>query len=278
MKPVWTTLSGLLVAPLALSFATALAPRPAHAADTTGIEHIKQCSRKNIPEPGAIRAMRFTSRDRVGNTQVTRVRISGKRAEDGSRRALARFISPPEMADTLLLMIERDGTNELYFKTPELPEPKLISGRDQSLTLFGSDFSYEDFQHLQSFNRPGHSKQLADSKVSGRDVWVVETQPEDTASSAYESIVTSIDKKTCIALKIEMYGPGGRVRKVMNVDPNQIQKRGDVWIAHHAMMKDVRDYTETQLLVESVETHVDFPADRFDPSSLRGADRSSTSN
>ncbi len=107
-------------------------------------------------------------------------------------------------------------------------------------------------------------------------MWVVETQPEDASSSAYESLLTFIDKETCIPLKIEMYGPGGRVRKVLNVDPNQIQKRGDVWIAHHAMMKDVRDYTETQLLVESVETHVEFPADRFDPSSLRSGPSTSS--
>ena len=270
MKPAWIILAGLLTAPLT--------PGPARAADTSGVEHIKQCSRENIPEPGAIRAMRFTSRDRVGNTQVTRVRISGKRTEDGSRRILARFVSPPELADTMLLMIERDGENEIYFKTPELPEPKLISGRDQSLTLFGSDFSYEDFQNLQSFNRPGSSKRLDDTKISGRPVWVVETRPEDPSSSAYESILTFIDQETCIALKIEMYGPGGRVRKVLNVDPNQIQKRGDVWIAHHAMLKDVRDYTETQLLVESVETHVEFPADRFDPSSLRNVSSPSPSN
>ncbi|MBW2280183.1 MAG: outer membrane lipoprotein-sorting protein [Deltaproteobacteria bacterium] len=273
MKPAWTTPAGLLVATFALSMgallAGALTPQAARAENTSAIEHIKACARSNVPDPGAIRAMRFTSRDRVGNTKVTRVRISGKRAEDGSRRILARFLAPPEMAGTMLLMIERDGDNELYFKTPELSEPKLISGRDQAMTLFGTDFSFEDFQNLQSFNRPGHSKQLADSKVSGHDVWVVETLPEDADSSAYESVVTSIDKKTCIALKIEMYAPGGRVRKVLNVDPNQIQKRGDVWIAHHALMKDVRDYTETQLLVESVETHMDFPADRFDPSSLR---------
>jgi hypothetical protein len=257
MKSLSLVLAGLLVAPFA-----------AGAADTNSIEHISECTRANIPEPGAIRAMRFTARDRVGQTRVTRLRLEGKRAPDGSRRLLARFVAPPEMEGSMLLMIERDGENELYFKSPDLPEPKRINGPDQSLNMFGTDFTYEDFQNLQSFNRPGLSKQLLDSKVSGRPVWVVETLPASNSGSGYKSIVTSIDQATCLPLKIEMFGKDGRIRKVLSVDPNQIAKRGSTWIAHHALMKDVRDYTETQLLVESVEVHVEFAEQHFQLSSL----------
>lgn len=257
MKSVPIILAGLLATPFAAS-----------AADTSGIEHIAECSRANIPEPGAVRAMRFTSRDRVGQKRVTRLRLEGKRAADGSRRLLARFVAPPEMEGAMFLMIERDGENEIYFKSPDLPEPKRINGPDQSLNMFGTDFTYEDFQNLQSFNRPGVSKRLLDAEVSGRPVWVVETLPDSESSSGYKSIVTSVDKLTCLPLKIEMFGPNARIRKILSVDPNQIVKRGPTWIAHHALMKDVRDYTETQLLVESVDVHVEFDEDHFQVSSL----------
>ena len=257
MKSISLILAGLLATPFA-----------ARAADTTGIEHIAECSRANIPEPGAVRAMRFTSRDRVGQKRVTRLRVEGKRAADGSRRLLARFVAPPEMEGSMLLMIERQGENEIYFKSPDLPEPKRINGSNQSLNMFGTDFTYEDFQNLQSFNRPGVSKRLLDSEVAGRPVWVVETLPESESGSGYKSILTSVDKETCLPLKIEMFGPNARVRKVLSVDPNQIAKRGSTWIAHHALMKDVRDYTETQLLVESVDVHVDFPEEHFQLSGL----------
>lgn len=258
MKSISLVVAVLLAAPLA-------------AAETNGIEHIAECSRDNVPEPGAIRAMRFTSRDRVGQKRVTRVRMEGKRAADGSRRMLVRFIAPPEMEGSMFLMIEREGNNEIYFKSPDFPEPKRINGPDQSLSMFGTDFTYEDFQNLQSFNRPGVSKRLLDAEVSGRPVWVVETLPASAAGSAYKSIVTSIDKESCLPLKIEMYEDNARVRKVLSVDPNQIIKRGPTWIAHHALMKDVRDYTETQLLVESVEVDVDFPEDHFQIGALSQA-------
>ena len=268
MKPIslipCLALGGLLASRI-------LVPADANGADTGGVEHIKECSRENIPEPGAVRAIRFVSRDRLGSKRVTRLRLEGKRAADGSRRMLAVVVEPVEMEGAMLLLIERDGNNEIYFKSPDLPEPKLISMSDQSLSMFGTDFSYEDIQNLQRFNRPGVSKRLPDSQVSGRPVWVVETLPEAGSGSAYSSIVTSIDKQTCIALKIEMFGDNHRVRKVLNVDPNQIVKRGPTWIAHHAILKDMRDYTETQMLVDSADVHVQFPEDHFQVGSLRPA-------
>ena len=260
-----------LAASLAVLLTVALVPAPGQTADTQGVEHVAECSRNNIPEPGAVRALRFESRDRVGNKRVTRVRIEGKRAEDGSRRILARFLAPDDMKDALLLMIERDGENEIYFKSPELAEPKRINGPNQTLSLFGTDFTYEDFQNLQQFNRPGLSKRLSDSEVSGRPVWVVETLPAAESGSMYKSLVTFVDKETCIALRVEMFGDDGRARKILNVDPNQIVKRGPVWIAHQAIMKDLRDYTETQLLVETVDVHVEFAEDNFQVGSLRSA-------
>jgi hypothetical protein len=258
-----------LIACLVTSSALMLGAATASAADTSAVEHIKECSRANVPEPGSLRAVRFVKRDRIGHTRVTRLRMEGKRTEDGSRRILAVVIEPDEMKDAMLLIIERDGENEIYFKTPEMPTPKKINAADQSLSMFGTDFTYEDIQNLQRFNRPGVSKRLADDRVGGRPVWVVETLPEADSGSGYRSIVTSIDKATCMPLQIKMYGDGTRVRKILNVDPNQIAKRGDTWIAHHVIMKDMRDYTETQMLVDSADVHVDFPDDHFRLESLR---------
>ena len=231
-------------------------------------EEVARCLEDNMPEPDSIRALRVVARDRTGAERVTVVKLYGARSDEGYRQLLLRFIEPADVAGAAFLMLERPEQNETYFKPGPDQPPKRITGAGSSMALFGSDFSYEDFEYLHGFTRPGETKRLEDAAIDDRAVYVLETRPSAEAQSAYQTIVAFVDKETCIPLRMEMFEVGGRLRKVLSVNPSQVMKRGPVWIAHRALMRDIRDYTTTQLLVDSTEQD-SLPDETFSVEALR---------
>ena len=221
---------------------------------------VTACIQRNVPEPDSIRAIRLTSRDRQGSETVTVVKMYGRRNDSGMRQLLIQFREPVDVRGTSLLILEREDENEIYFASPEFPKPKRIAGSNKASRLFGSDFSYEDFEYLEGFRQAGDWKRLEDRKLGDRDCYVAEIRP---MTSGYERILSYVDQKTCVPLKMKFYEAGGSLRKELTTNPQYIQQKGSVWIAHMALMEDLRDFTTTQLLVDSTVQDVLLPTDMF---------------
>jgi hypothetical protein len=246
----------------ALLLALLLAVPALAVADDSGKE-ITDCAARNVPEPDSVRALRLSYHGKEGAERVTVLRTFGRRTDAGLRQLLVRFIKPDDIRGTEFLLLERKDGNDIYFASPDLGPAKHISGRGRSATLFGTDLSYEDFEHMHGFNRPGESKRLPDETLSERAVYVVETRPADPESSAYESVLSYVDKQTCVALRIEFFEAGGRIRKELVANPDWVRKEGPVWMAHMALMRDLRELTTTQLLVDSSDHGVDLTPEMF---------------
>lgn len=221
---------------------------------------------RNVAEPSSVRAVRISSRDRAGTDRVTLIRIFGRRTEEGHRQLLVRFVEPEDVAGSAFLMLERDGPNEMYFRSSEIPKAKRIAGAGRALALLGTDFSYEDFEHLMAFRRPEESKRLEDEVIRERPVYVVEARP--TEGSAYERIVTYVDKETCVALRMELYEAGRGLRKRLMVNPNAVRKLGDIWVPQLALMEDELNFTSTVFMVDSSQQDTSLTAADFTPEAL----------
>ncbi len=229
-----------------------LVPGAASEAGTTEAE-IAACVQRNAPQSDSIRAVRISSKDRTGEERETLIKIYSRPQEDGLRRVSVEFIEPEDLKGASFLMLEREGPNEMYFRTAKDAKAKRVSGAARSLGLFGSDITYEDFEHLMAFRRPEESKRLPDETHRDREVYVVETR---SADSSYDRIVTSIDKERCVALRAELYEKGKGLRKELSVNPNRVLKRGAVWVPQVAVMTDLRDGTSTMFLIDSTEQDV----------------------
>jgi hypothetical protein len=166
-------------------------------------------------------------------------------------------------------MLEREGENEIYFKSTEFPEVKRIRATGRSAGIFGTDFSFEEFEEFRGFRQPGEWKRLEDAVIGNRPVYVVEAHPSDDANSAYERIVSFIDQERCVALRIEFYEVGDRLRKELIVNPNQVFERNSVWVAHMAVMRDIRQFTTTQFLVDTTEHGEAAPDSMFTVEALQ---------
>jgi hypothetical protein len=209
--------------------------------------------KRNIPPRSSAQTVEFTAVDRIGGEKASRAKIWGKRLEDGMRRLKLKFLAPPYLRSSELLLIETDGSPDAFLYTPELRRPKRITGSGGGGTLFGTDFSYEDFERWQLFNRPGLTERRPDATVEEQPVYVLWTRPADEANSQYEKIETYVHRETCVVLKSDSYEPGNRLRRVLSADPKSLLEEGGIWIATELVMRDVRDETHTRVVVEEIE-------------------------
>ena len=96
---------------------------------------------------------------------------------------------------------------------------------------------------------------------------VLETRP-DPGSSAYERVVLSVDKKTCVPLEVRAYENDRGPRKVFTADPSQIFPVGAAFVPHAVELRDQRDGRHTDLRVETVTPLPRLPDEFFHPAGL----------
>ncbi len=217
------------------------------------VAEVQTCIKRNIPKTTSEQLVEFTAVDRVGGERVSRAKIMGKLFDDGLRRLLLRFTKPLDMRGAALLMVETEsGANDMFLYSPELRNVKRVTAAGVGGTLFGTDFSHEDFELWQQPNKPGSQERLPDARIGEREVYVLATRPEAGSGSSYERVVSYVDRETCVVLKSESYEPGDRLRKVLTASPETIIEEGGIHVASELTMQDVRDETQTTVIVEDL--------------------------
>jgi len=246
------TLSSLGIAALALG---------APAASATTDAEVKACIERNTPEPENVRAVRITRRDpRAGSKRIIVLRLFGRRAPDGGRQLLVRFLEPEDIRGASILLLEREGASEVYMASPELPKPQRVRSTDRAGLLFGTDVSFEDLEWLEGFRVASALERKADAKEGLHDAYVMETHPDD---SAYSRVLSYVDKETCLPLRMELFGANGRLRKEVTTDRRAHVRHGDAWVAHDMLVRDVRDLTSTHFMTDTHQQDVLLPDNLF---------------
>jgi len=235
-------------------------------------EEIKACVVRNTPDASHVQAIELVSRDRVGTERRTRAHIYGRIDAQGYRRILARFTEPEELQGAAFLFIERKDANELVVRSEELEKVKRVTGREMLGSIAGTDLTYEDFERLTALNRPSSPKRLPDAEIDGRPAFALESRPAEPEASAYERVTHYVDRATCLVLRVELYEKGGRLRKVVEAQPDRFREFGSVWVAQEVVLRDLRDETQTTLLVESFDMDADIPTATFTVEALEKGD------
>lgn len=231
--------------------ALALCVHPAFAATDA---EVAACIERNVPGPDNVRAVRITRSDpRSGSKRIITLRMYGRKTSTGGGDLLVRFSDPPDVRGASLLLLDREGASEVFMASPEFPEPKRVTTSNRGAALFGTDISFEDLEWLEGLRVPDASERKADSKEGLREVYVVESHPED---SAYGKVVSYVDKDTCLPLRLELFDNAGRLRKEMTSDPRSHILHDGRWVAHELLVRDVRDLTSTHFMVDSHEQDV----------------------
>ena len=253
---------------IAAGFVFALAgPLPGLAADRS-IEEIQACVKKNLPERSARQDLSLLIRDGTGQEQTIEAELFWKRAEDGRSRVLLRVAAPPDLRGSAFLLIEREGSSDMFSYLPELGKVRRITGRTVSGSLFGSDFSYEDIERLQSLATQAKLEKLADAEVAGRATWVLTAPIPPESGSKYQRVVTFIDQQTCVALKTELMAGPEQVSKEVVIAPDQVKAEGTRFIPREILARSLEGSSETRLRVEKVEFDVALSDSLFSEAAL----------
>jgi hypothetical protein len=248
-----------------------LCPHPAAAqvAAHDAVQEVVACMSRNLPKKSSQQTVHFTTVDRIGGQREFRGKLLAIRGSDGARRAKLCVNKPPEMRGSEILSVENVSSSpETFVYTIELRKPTRITSETAGGSVFGTNFSYEDFQRWQLLNRPGTMERLPDSEIDGRPVFVLQTKPGASAETEYSKVLSYIDKKTCVVLKSESFETGDRLRKVLTARPGQMLEKGGIFAPSEIVIKDVRGETTTTVEVEDLDVDGALDERSFEVSSL----------
>jgi len=230
-------------------------------------EIVRTCVEKNMPKTTAVQAIELTARDRSGYEQVLLADVYWKRDADNRSRLLMHFEEPADVRNARFLIIENQPQNDMYIYMPGLFKVRKITSKRISSSILGTDFSYEDYERLHGILQDQEAEQYPDDVLDGRPVYVIHSYPGDT--SGYDKIATYIDQQTCVTLKTELFERGHQLRKTLTIDPADIQPVGDIQVPRALVMRDLRDNTETRLVIREIRTGDPLDEALFDPEQLK---------
>lgn len=230
---------------------------------------VKTCVKKNFQATNSVQTIELRSKDRRGYEQVLRANSYVKRSPGKKARIMMHFNEPFDMRGARFLIIEKAPRNDMYIYMPGLMMVRKITSKRISSSILGTDFSYEDYERLHGMLSDLSSEQAADAKIGKRRVHVINSFPK--AGSGYDKITTYIDIKTCVALKAELFGKNNKLHKVLTVDARNIHRHGKIYVPHKLLMRDLRDKTETSMIVEKINMNVPLEDKLFDPKQFKKA-------
>ena len=230
-------------------------------------EVVRVCMEKNTPATSSVQSIELRARDRSGYEQVLEANTYWKRGADKHSRILMHFNEPVDIRGARFLIIENTPQNDMYMYMPGLFKVRKITSKRISSSILGTDFSYEDYERLHGVFTNMRAEQYPDEVLDGRPVHVINSYPE--GDSGYEKIKTYIDIETCVALKTELFESGHQLRKTLTVKPDDIKKAGEIYVPRTLLMRDLRDKTETRMLIQEITTDVALEDELFDPAQLK---------
>ena len=122
---------------------------PPAAAELETADAIDACYRANFPKASSTQTVSMNAKDRIGAITSSRAKLYWKRFPDDRSKVLMKFFKPAELRGAGLLMIEKAGRNDMMLYLPELGRVKRVTKHMNSSSVFGTDFSYEEFERIQ---------------------------------------------------------------------------------------------------------------------------------
>lgn len=237
---------------------------PAQALETPA--EVLACMARNEPRTTMVQTIRLRSVDRVGSESISKARLYWRK-QDGRSDLLLSFFEPEDMKGAELL-IEEDASgkrSEMFLYVPALGRARRVNAQGSSGPVLGTNFSFEDLEHLYGIARYGELQAGDGQELEGRAVWVVEGHPRERPGSAYERVVLSVDSETCVPLQMEFFEAGDRLRKRLRIDPAAVRSSGTTRLPGAVRMSDLRAETSSELIVETFEVDAEIPDGTFTP-------------
>ena len=200
----------------------------------------------------------------ANGTRKDRVMENLRRRKEGLQQMVVRFRSPPEVAGTAFLMLERKGgESEQHIYLPGLKRTRRIVGREREGSFMGSDFSYADME--RSDQKSAAQKRLPDEDLSGVKTYVIESTPK-AGTSSYSKIETWVRQDNFLPLRIRYYDKDGQLLKTLYT--KRIKNMEGRPVILEAQMVNKKTGHSTEFVLDSMRRRNDIPDTAFTPTAL----------
>ena len=136
-------------------------PAPPRGEEPKTAAEIQACVEANMPKTSSVQSIALRAKDRVGAITESKATIYWKKFEDGRSRVLIEFSLPDDLRGASVLLLERKpGERDMFMYLPELRSVKRITSRMVTGSMFGTDFSYEDFEMIEDYATKAQSTRL----------------------------------------------------------------------------------------------------------------------
>ena len=227
------------------------------------------CIKKNAPEKTSVQKIRLRSEGYMGEEKTLSAKVYWKYSSTGTSNLLAVFDEPDDILGSRLLFLEKQSENEIYLYMPALFKVRRIRSDRLSASMYGMDFSYEDFQFLYNMLSTEVAEQRPDVEIDGDPMYSFAVATTSGGDSLYGTIISYVDKQTCVIRKVEFFEPGNRLRKILLVNPDSITDINGKLVPHKFSMRDLKEESETELKVLELQIDPYLDDAIFDPVKLK---------
>lgn len=234
-----------------LSLVLASAVRAEPPADPK-VDEVVRCLQRNVPKQSSSNDARLVSTDGAGGTREFAFRFTAKRMPDGLRRAKICVTAPPDLRGAQVLTMENEGgLPESFLYTEELHTPKRITGAGRGGGIFGTDFTFEDFERFMNLNRTDATRRLPDAELDGRTAYVLESTPLEPDQAHYSKVKSWIDPATCVVVQAEFYAGSDQPKRRLQAD--RVIAKDGLSYPSRVTLRDLADGTQTTLQITAAE-------------------------
>ena len=194
-----------------------------------------------------------------GGASTRTVEVSIEREADGAARILAQVIEPAFLRNLKFLM-HRDhrGRSDFWMRTSS--GTRRLTGRDNTESIFNSDFTVEDFSYID---------------IAAYELALLPDQPAGStvidgrltqASPTHTRRVFTVEDETGLIERVRYLDANGRMVKEYELLTRQ-EISGQT-LPHEAVMTNHTEGTFTKLTIVSVDPDARIPARVFNPAGL----------
>lgn len=241
------------------------------AADPAG-QRVLECVRHNLPNTETIEDIEMIAADRSGAQRTLQgriyVRVETEAGKPAVRSLVARFDAPRDLSGAAYLVRRTGGrdSDQMYIFLPALQRVRRVSGSAAGDSLFGTSFSYSDFQELESaFDQADAALEPSVQNDPG-PAQILSIKPAPSASP-YTLIRGWIDPRTCLPLRWEFYA-GSVLRKTFQASADAQRHSGRYWYPSESVMRDLVTGSVTTLHIKKVVSDASIPRAYFEPNSF----------
>ncbi|MDR3631057.1 MAG: outer membrane lipoprotein-sorting protein [Desulfocapsaceae bacterium] len=204
--------------------------------------------------------------DKDGATRTRSLIEYSKNADPDAYKVLVVFQSPPDLRDVGLLVHARTFSDrDIWAYFPEFRRVRRIPTNSQDDSFFGTDFSYDDFSGPPNLDDYTFTI-LKEEVLDGKPCYVVEVTPK--VHRKWSRFVAWVAKDLWIHLKITYYQGEEQYREGLFTD---IRIVDTIPTSFKARMENITTGHKTELTVDNIQYHTQFPDDLFSQRSLERA-------